>query len=371
MLAVFFSIILGSYLLLLLWFWLGWERLPVFTTDSDNKPEVVTVIIPIRNEAQNILQLLKDLEQQTFDTSRFQVIVVDDNSSDDSLSTVQNYQQNSSLNLSLIALASSCGKKEALAAGIEQSKADFIFTTDGDCRVPSEWLEVMVNCFKDQIKMVVGPVEISPVDNFFGGMQMLEFTSLIGSGAATLGWHKPTMCNGANLAFRTEIFHEVEGYQDNLEQDSGDDIFLMHKINQEFPDSIHFCKDQGAIVQTAPVKSFKKFLSQRQRWAGKWGNYKDRFTRILAVYIYLVQLSIMLLIALAFIDKIPIVWLVNLMVAKAIFEYLFLKQVAAFFRKRINGIVFLTLQFIYPVYVVLVGLMGLFGKGEWKNRKVK
>ena len=371
MLTVLFSVMLGIYLVLVLWFWLGWERLIVFSPESTQLHMAVTVIIPIRNEAENIALLLNDLEYQTFDASRLQVIVVDDNSDDDSISVVEQYQRESSLNLSLLNLPASTGKKEALLAGINQSAIGIILTSDGDCRVGPKWVEAMVNCFKDQINMVVGPVVISPVNNFFGKMQRLEFASLIGSGAATLGWHKPTMCNGANLAFRKEIFHNVGGYQGNLDQSSGDDVFLMHKIITQYPKSIHFCKYQDSIVQTSPVNTLGNFLKQRKRWAGKWGHYTNVFTRLLAVFVYLVQLSIIFLVILTVYEEIQIVWLLNLLIAKAVFEYFFLTQVMQFFRKRINPFVFLSLQIIYPIYVVVVGLMGFFGKNVWKKRKIK
>lgn len=368
MISLLISMVIGLYLVLVIWFWLGWERISIYSVEYDGLS--VSIIIPVRNEAANIRNLLNDINDQIINATKLEVIVVNDNSEDNTKEIVSTYLMNSQFNGSLINLNATSGKKAALKDGIGNATGDIIITIDGDCRVGKNWVASLLSCFNKKVQMVSGPVVIASNSRFFENLQMVEFASLIGSGAATLGWNKPTMCNGANLAFRRMAYQEVGGYSDsNLA--SGDDVFLMHKFNNTFSESVVFCKSEEAIVTTAPAASNAQFFQQRKRWAGKWGHYKAGFTKILALIIYMVQLTVILSIPLAIMGLIQWIVVINLLIAKAIFEYFFLKQVVNFLGKKVNSIVFLSLQIIYPFYVIIMGFAGLFGNYNWKNRSVR
>jgi cellulose synthase/poly-beta-1,6-N-acetylglucosamine synthase-like glycosyltransferase len=369
MMTLSISLVFGLYLILVIWFWLGWERISACTGELDGEVSV-SIIIPVRNEAGNITNLLNDISAQSIGMTGLEIIVVDDNSDDNTNAMVSEYAVRTKVELSILRLSASKGKKAALQEGIEKASGAIIITVDGDCRVGKGWVAALLACFADDIQMVSGPVAISSASGFFTQLQMVEFASLIGSGAATMGWKKPTMCNGANLAFRKRAYENVGGY-DDTQLASGDDVFLMHKMDQVFPGSVVFCKNDEALVTTAPAVSAWQFFQQRKRWAGKWSYYNNSFTKMLALMILVVQLTVILSIVLAAVGQVQ--WLVvfNLILSKAIFEYFFLQQIVSFHKKKINYVVFLSLQIIYPFYVVITVLGGLFGNYEWKNRSVR
>src|SRR5688572_18109496 len=188
---------------------LGWHKSVKrhVNADHDEKP-LVSIVIPVRNEQAGIGHLLKDIRTQSY--QNFEVIVVNDNSRDNTAAIVLNF---SSQDPRFTLLASRGeGKKVALTTGINASRGEIIVTTDGDCRVKMDWLKAMQKYFQAHgTKMVFGAVRLEG-SSFFSALQSHEFLSLVGTGAATIWYGFPSMCNGANLAFRKATFFEVDGY---------------------------------------------------------------------------------------------------------------------------------------------------------------
>ena len=368
-------ILVGSYAIFTLALWLTWLRLPVFLRPDAPTPLVttrLTVIVPVRNEAANILALLDDLSQQTY--RNFEVIVADDASTDNTAQTVRQYAQTASFPLRLLSLTDAgvaSPKKRAISQSIEQATGHLIVTTDGDCRVEPGWLATYT-AFYDQTraKLMFGPVTFTTNDTVFDSLQTVEFASLIGSGACTLAWGKPTMCNGANLCYEKAAFTEVKGFAGFDHLASGDDEFLMHKIATKYPGSVRFLKSHDAIVQTAPHQSWRAFYNQRKRWASKWRAYDSLLPSVLAVLVFCWNLT-------------PVVavvgWLLNwingntaLLVVgvKLVPESLFLRQVLLFLQKR-SAIPSIPLtQILYPFYVVFFGIAAQTKGYRWKDRNL-
>src|SRR5690606_26866381 len=122
-------------------------------------------------------------------------------------------------------------KKAAIETGIELAQGTWIACTDGDCRLSPLWLHSFSQMIYDrQPKFISGPVLYHPVQTLWQQVQALEFSALIGMGAASIGLQNPTMCNGANLAYEKDAFLLVNGFAGNEQVPSGDDEFLLHKI---------------------------------------------------------------------------------------------------------------------------------------------
>ncbi|MGC4021809.1 MAG: glycosyltransferase family 2 protein, partial [Cyclobacteriaceae bacterium] len=183
------------------------------------------------------------------------------------------------------------GRKLLFPKGYQFPKEKSVATTDADCLVPVNWLERINDKFQsEQVNMVVGLVSIDSEKNIFSRLQSIEFASVIGTGIGTLGLGFPTMCNGANLSFRKKTFLAVNGYEGNEHVASGDDEFLMRKVNATFPNSIE-ALDSDSIVRTYPQPAASDFIQQRFRWASKWKVNSSFISKALAILIFLVQLS--------------------------------------------------------------------------------
>lgn len=351
----------------------GWLAIPHFTPQT-NISRSVSVIIAARNEEANIGRTLDCILAQDFPSELLEIIVVDDHSTDRTSDIIKSY---SAQGVKLIQLREgrtmNSYKKYAITQAIAQAHGDIIVTTDADCRMGKNWLSTVIQKFEESdCYMLSSPVSYSEEKSFFEVLQTLEFQYLIGLGAAGIGNGAPTTCNGANLAYRRDIFYEVGGFNGIDELASGDDELLLHKIAERFPSRIAFCKSVNAMVYTDAKPDLKSFISQRKRWASKSTKYKDKRVVFLGVAIWLFNISL-LGAFIYFLWYLPQFYPVFLIVfgIKIAAETLFMYPVLAF-AKRQELLKYLPmLSLAHSFYIVYIGILGNMGKYDWKGREVK
>lgn len=354
-------------------------KVETFTSSSATPPGIsFTVIIPARNEEEQIASCLQTVLNQNYPPYLFEVIVADDYSTDNTAGIIQSLQKQFS-NLRLLQLEKvlqskqlNSYKKKAIELGIQQAKGDWIVTTDADCMVTKDWL-LNFNSFIQQHNsvFVAAPVKFINTGSFVSIFQCLDFMSLQGITAASVyhGFH--SMCNGANLAYNKKVFFEVGGFKgiDNIA--SGDDMLLMHKIYIRFKQQVHFLFTQGSIVETQPMKTWRDFFNQRIRWASKADKFDDKRILAVLVFIYLFNLSFLLLPLAAIGHKKVWFCLLAMIAGKTIIELRFMVPVARFFKEKNLLWWFPIMQPFHIVYTVIAGWLGKFGKYTWKGRSVK
>jgi cellulose synthase/poly-beta-1,6-N-acetylglucosamine synthase-like glycosyltransferase len=398
MLIISLLIITGIYFLANLSLVVIWLKNPIDSSIlKENIYETlkISVIIPVRNEAENVLFLLQDLEKQTYPQHKFEVILANDDSTDDTIKIVQEFKKNTTLNLIINHLPpktnNTSPKKRAIDSSIKLASGQLITTTDGDCRVGEKWLEnianfqaqtgaYLVSCavtffgaqrHKDS-KAQKSTILFPNIDLFFTNIQIVEFASLIGSGACAMFIQKPNMCNGANLTYLKSVFYEVNGFSGNEGLASGDDEFLMHKIAAKYPDKVRFLKSQDTIVETKAHTSCRSFYNQRKRWASKWKHYTNWQTTALAVFVFFANLVVPLSFCIWIFDFISAKSLVLVLSLKFLAEFIFLSLIISFLRKKPLIWLIPFVQIIYPLYIVFFGLVAQKqGEYVWKGRKLK
>jgi len=372
-----FTVIAFAYFFLVILLIIGWESATRFyAVDHESEAQTfISIIIPARNEEGLIQKLLEDIEKQSYPKGLFEVIVVDDHSTDRTLEIVEKYKSEHSIKIEILKLEGQvegkANKKQAIEMAIAHSKGELMVTTDGDCRVGTNWIRTLEAFYREfNYEMICGPVFLTSNGTFFEEIQQMEFCSLIGSGAATLSLGFPTMCNGANLAYSKKAFYEVKGFQGNEKVSSGDDEFLMHKMYSKYPGKVRFLKSQDAIVKTHPKTSIKDFLNQRKRWASKWSYYQRLSPKMIAAAIFLFNVSLVLNALLVIAGQVGIIVFFQQILPKILVEFVFLRMILRFSEKKINLLAFIFLEFIYPIYVISVVLLG-FRKGySWKGRTI-
>ena len=362
-----FILIFLSYLVAVFGLITGWIKTMAQPVPGITKEKFISVVIPFRNEENTIGLLIHDLQRQQYPHDKFEVILINDHSEDNSVSNINEFLRGP-ISAKVMNNADH-GKKAALAKGIRHAVGTIIITTDADCRVKPGWLRSVNNSFPDDsIKMTFGPVRIEADQTVFSKMQAIEFSSLIGSGASTAAFGFPTLCNGANLAFTKEAFTETGGYSGNEHIASGDDEFLMRKIEARYSDAIRFNHNPDSIVTTLGQKTLQSFLAQRLRWAGKWKYHDGTNSKFLAVCIFLFHVSVIILPFFVLMGDISVYIMLGLLAAKAAVEFFFLYRVSRWLGVPWHWFAFLFLQVMYPVYAVGVAVVSLFKKPAWKGR---
>jgi len=366
----FFAIVFLIYSISVLTLAFGWAKL----NDQEKKKatisvRTISVVIAVRNESAHLPFLIQDIEQLSYPEGHFEIILVDDHSQDGSFELAkENVKISNSIVIKLE--GKDQGKKAALRLGIAQASGEIIVTTDADCRLLPQWLSRINERFQNkELKLLTGLVRIDPERSIFNRLQSLEFSSLIGAGGATIGLGKPTMCNGANLAFLKSAFNEVNGYEGNENIPSGDDEFLMRKINARWKNSVGFMLDQDAIVSTSPAFSVTDWINQRLRWASKWKYNSSVFTRMTALTVLTFHLTFILFFGFILMDGFSARQVAILWGSKMFVEAVFLMPVHSSLKLRWSWISFLLLQFTYSFYVVSVGILSQIKSYEWKGRR--
>src|SRR6187399_647718 len=321
------------YSILILFYRSGWLELKPFSQTDYDFSIKISVIIPARNEEENIGNLLSSLEKQTYSPNLFEIIVVDDHSTDNTTAVVNSYSFAKLIKLEFDNINSY--KKKAIETGIAAASGDLIITTDADCIVPENWLKTIA-AFKQKTNAVfiAAPVVLENESNLLQTFQALDFLVLQGIAAASVQKRFHNMCNGANLAYERKAFFEVNGFSGIDHIASGDDMLLMQKIAQQFPGKISYLLSKDAIVATQAAKTWKEFFSQRIRWASKATNYNDIkiFSALFLVYFF--NCTLLALFITGF--WMPLLWLglVSTVLVKIIIELLFIYPIAKFYNKQ-------------------------------------
>lgn len=363
----------GLILVYRYWF----KALKPFQLSKDLKPTIfLSIIIPARNESANIEKCIQSILTQSYPL--YEIIVVDDHSTDDTPLIVaqyaKQYPQVQLIHLKdyLDGQSTNAFKKKAIEIGVNKSKGDWIVTTDADCMVPANWLQYFnaMILTKDPV-FVAAPVMFTLNGLFSGLFQVLDFLSLQGITAAAVSAGSHSMCNGANLAYSKQAFEAVGKFKGIDHLASGDDMLLMHKMKKQFPGRLAYLFSNEMIVTTAPMPNWTSFIQQRIRWASKADSYNDQriFGVLLLVYLFNASLLIGLLVGLFQIEI--FYWTCLLIAIKTLIELYFLLPVAQFFKLEKTLSFFAIMQPFHILYTVIAGWLGKFGKYQWKSRTVR
>ncbi len=333
----------------------------------------VTILVPARNEANNIAACLDSLIIQDYPRNKFEIVVIDDNSSDTTVEIVQTYRVRFPF-VHLISLGACPSgispKKRALEAGVKSATGEIIFTTDADCIASPNWIKGMMRHYEHDVGMVTGLVAFLPQSEktVFQKIQSLEFIGLVTAGIGSIGINDPIIANGANLSFRKSAFEEVHGYRGNAHIISGDDDLLLQKIDRTTNWRITAATLPETIVYTNPVSDFKSFIDQRIRWASKSFIYKKAslVAFLVAVYLFYLLLFVSFPFAIRFFAIFPVPAIA--LFAKFFVDFLLILKGTAIVNRKDLRKYFLIADIVQIPYILYVGFASIVKTFEWKGR---
>jgi glycosyltransferase involved in cell wall biosynthesis len=324
-----------------------------------------SIVVPFRNEAENLPILLDSFSKLNYPNDWFEVILVDDFSSEEY--RVQTFKFKVSVIKNI--RVSNSPKKDAISTAMQTVENDWIITTDADCVVNENWLSTLDNYIQlHQVSMIAGAVSYKAKNSFLHHFQQLDLSSLQGATMGSFGIGKGFMCNGANFAYSKSFFQELNGFGGNDGIASGDDVFLLQKAIARFPEKVQYLKSENNIVVTKPLDDWKSLFYQRVRWASKTGSYQSRFGKGLGLVVFVGNLAWVLGFGSWVLGFIPFQDILLLILLKFIVDAVLIYKANLFLSKtKIRFLVSASL--LYPFFSVSVALYSLFGKYEWKGRR--
>lgn len=239
--AVFSCRIAGTYPL---------DKGPIAMMKSDF---FVSVIVPAFNEGARIGRCLDDLLAQDFPRERFEIIVVDNNSTDHTGAVIDRYPVKK-------IVETRQGRSQARNAGIQAAQGDVIVFIDSDCIPLKSWLSQLVAGFADDsIGCVAG--EILPLDPTSSFHQFLARNRYF-SQTLTLNHPFLPFAQTGNAAYTREVLDRIGRFDEKL---LGEDADLSWRMQLETGKKIAFVED-AAVYHPYPP-NYKAYLKQRMRHA--------------------------------------------------------------------------------------------------------
>lgn len=372
--SLFLGVITFFYIFLLLFLLYGYKKLPEFSGKKNTPQTGFSVIVPFRNEAENLPQLLESLKHINYPKNLIEIIMVNDGSEDTSEEICRNFaNKHQDLHLKLLQneRTSQSPKKDALTTGIGVAGMDYMITTDADCRVPSNWLrEYDAKITETGAEMIAGPVAPMSKNDFFSSFQELDLYSLQTATMGGFGVDLPFMCNGANFCYRKKAFEQVNGFDGNSEIASGDDIFLLEKFRKQGFKTV-FLKSKMAVVSTALQPTMKNLIAQRIRWAAKTSAYKSFFGKAVGLTVLLMNLTLVIV----FLGFAAGIFASNILLLPFLLkfnvDFLLIYSGARFFGREMALKYYFFSSLIYPFFSSYVAVLSLFKGYQWKGRKFK
>jgi len=369
------SLCMALYVAQIVVFTTGLARSQLLSEPEMLKDQFVSIIIPVRNEEQNITDLLEEIVNQDYPYRAMEVIMVDDHSSDGTMALVRKFAEDHPF-FPLIAVESGDdhyphGKKGAIRRAVDVAEGEIFLLTDADTRRTPRWIIAMVAPFKSPgVQMVLGPVCFTGEQNLLQEFQSLEFLGLMGTTAGSASLGIPVMCNGANLAYRRQAFELSGGFNTGQKFLSGDDQFLMSSVKRRFGRrAILFNNNTVASVVTLPEKSLAGFIQQRMRWVSKSKGYRDPVVIAVGLITWLTHLVLLTgaVAGIFYPALLPVILL--LFAVKTAIDYPMVRRMSLFFGKEEHLKYYLPAQLFQLIYVPVTGIAGLVIPYHWKGRK--
>jgi cellulose synthase/poly-beta-1,6-N-acetylglucosamine synthase-like glycosyltransferase len=321
----------------------------------------LSIIVSAKNEADNIPSLLNSLKNVDYPKNKFEIIVVDDNSTDLTYSKAKTFK-NEFTNLKIIKAENKKypGKKGALVLGINNAVNDYILITDADCIVSSGWLKRYSEKFNQGYDFLFGNAPFINQPGFVNAIS--RFENLRTFFLYTTAWklHIPYSAAARNFGFRKSSFYKIKGYENIQETLSGDDDLLIREAVKNKM-RIGYILDKDAAVYSATKETLKEYIVQMTRHTKTSIYYLPIHKLILGSW-HLINLAALFSLFLGLYNN----WFLIPPIIKILADLIIVKTNEAKSGYKFGILEIIYLQIIYEILIVVNFMNALFRREKWK-----
>jgi biofilm PGA synthesis N-glycosyltransferase PgaC len=319
-----------------------------------------TILIPFRNESSVLPILLEGINSQDLDSHEFEIIFIDDHSTDQSFSLIENFKSNYSIRL---LKNNGIGKKSALLTGIQAAHNSIIMTLDADMELSPNSFQASISEFvsKDLI-MLCGLISLKSNHSIFQDLQKAESAAIVAISSVMLNHQLPSTCNGAHLVFDRQVFVEIGGYQ-HLQLASGDDDLLMHQFAKYDKKRVQYSSNFSNILTCRNTENWKEFFNQRSRWASKAKHYLYPYNSWIHLLVMMNLIGFFIAITVLIFNW--QLWAFLILLIRLLVDAVLVFKLRKAFQFPANIIVMMP---FYLLYIFPLIVYSFFNKAKWKER---
>ncbi|MBL7093923.1 glycosyltransferase [candidate division KSB1 bacterium] len=322
----------------------------------------------MKNEEKNVRQCLDSLINQNYPRNLLEIFIIDDGSTDKTSLILDEYNRKNTF-VSVLKIDSSepihRGKKNALTRTIKKSNGKILLFTDADCVPQKNWVRSMTSCFDSKVGLVVGfsPL-IDPSNSLFGNILKIDSLAAGIVAAGSIGLNKAVTCTGRNLAYRREVFDQINGFEKIMNSISGDDDLFLQLVKKKTNWETRYATQIESIVPSFQTKSFTGFFRQKRRHlsAGKYYNFKVQIGYFL---FHLANLCFFLFLLFSVFSGKFLLISFSLFLSKLIVDWILLKAGCLIFSMVFTFSTFLFWEVFFLFYHLVIGPVSWIGKIKW------
>ena len=358
------------YCLSVFYLFLGLFRLPP-CNNNEKKYHFITVIIAAHNEEKHLAECLQCIAGQDYPKEKYEVIVADDRSTDNTPRIIGKYcRENKNFKSVRVDISEKyIPKKTALINGLDIAEGEIIASTDADCTQPVTWLSSLNACFRDDTGLVIGHTVYHKPYSIWKGIDALDYFSHRALGAAFIGVGSAYTSTASNFAYRKELFDINRDELNKLGIRPAEDNYFVHCAHTKTKQKIAMATQPQSFVTTNGAADFRDFMNQRFRWSGYGGNITTTGVKLFFIPAILYYLLILVALVGSIFNTALFTMLILSLLCKVVFDFLFMLKATMVFTSRYLLKYFLPLSFIHLLLVPVIVIKGNLFSFEWKGRR--
>jgi cellulose synthase/poly-beta-1,6-N-acetylglucosamine synthase-like glycosyltransferase len=337
------------------------EKISDHDVEFSFKQVGISIVIAAKNEVNNIKNLVESLKNLEYQNEKFEVILVDDHSTDNTIHEIEELvRQFQNFKTISISETENGGKRNALAKGIESTRFQNILITDADCKPEPNWLMVYSKNFSANVDFIFGVAPFKQNNFLVNKIACFENlrSSILTFAFAGLGL--PYSAAARNFGFTKRAFEIVGGYIKTKQTLSGDDDLLLREAIKKKM-KIGITTEKGSFVYSKTKKIFKDYLNQKARHTQTSAYYLIRHKLILGFWHLLNLLSLFSVLFMIFNPLWGILFALKLIIDLSVVK---INEKKFGYSFKLFDVIFL--QIVYELMLVIHFINARFIKIKWK-----